>query len=736
MAAQFASSSFEVGLSRIKGIFDISMEDLICGSEDVGNEDFVKKITAGFTKNALLETRRKLYDVAMSVHDGRRTKGSVAKDALRSGSVDCLSKGSHCDTGRGLVNRRVKPAVASDISDLSVYIRDTDSDFPVHMVKRAPVDRKISNKPKESVVDDDNISLIENVNESDVSLDSASEIRSEGGEIDSPQTLRERYIITEEVAKSDSDNPSVSIVALKESGTSTSDLCSYRSISTQTDEEIPQTGGVEIAPTIRAEIKYPRHPSPDTNPPSELQVPLAQVSQENRPPENTVDSNASMMDPNDPMFELSQKLNRLDKKMNLIEREHMFEIMSLKSEQATLRAEFSDALGKRQSHNNQQSNANRAGNPPCSRERMSVKEDIAAISSSNATDHAEEGDWGDYRNTNFVFTQDSQGVTVVTRETPAHQILRKYRPDAVNASDVVIDPIPPNGPCNPPQKVVTYVKADPTPAPQQARRAEQFDNGTKKPQQIKKLPSSDTGPARGQVSVTTRHVAQKGKNSDSSGPNTGATRRRATAQDMFNDERQLSADNVGALAKRQRLEGGVDLYDVDNGSAVDTKGNSKCSTSVSDSDDCMDDQSEKSPSKGTFAEMAAKNSWKVVSYSKSPEQKKGTLPTISGSDDSDTKELYVQGLSVRNYRKHKELEDAVKEYCGLRSVKTQFQRVVVYKNNRKTVGCRIVVCLEDVDKVYARGFWPRGVHIREWYNDKPDEKDKYFVSCSESDENQ
>ena len=105
---------------------------------------------------------------------------------------------------------------------------------------------------------------------------------------------------------------------------------------------------------------------------------------------------------------------------------------------------------------------------------------------------------------------------------------------------------------------------------------------------------------------------------------------------------------------------------------------------------------------------------------------------IAGVIDDNTKEYLVNGISVKNFKTHGGLEEAVKVYCEERKINTAYHRVITFKNNKKTVGCKITVKICDAGKMFKNGFWPKGV--REWFDQKPNEKERYFDSSDEADE--
>ena len=728
MAAQFLSCEERDGITRIKGILDKKLEDIILGYREENHSDFCKEVTASFTKNALLETRRKLFDVAIAVEDERKTKGPVARDAVRKVSDERPEGEAQCLATRGLVNRRVKPAVSNDIADLVAYVGGTTKKFPMQMVKSLAERKKVGTSI-EGEIDDKDASLIEQVDISDLSLESASEIcvtpTVQSGRSAIQQRV-ERFVIEETNPQTDKDTVDcqipVTIVALKELSTSTEDLIRVRSIAIQTDPVI-----------VRA---YDRTGQDSEDSEDGTNTSPVDTDVSKNYPVPTVSSRAEsiMMEPLDDMFELDQKCERLDRKICLVEREQKRELSSLKAEQSTLRAEIAEYCSKKGTGKSTKPGSKViTPNISVNRRSNASESDMSALNSRNDTDD-DCNDWGDIHSGSMVYTQNTQGVMVVTRETPAHRILKRNPPVARNDRQ---------GACG-----GSSAESGGAPNTSRGGRIEPGgDNrmgtrGNPRNERVaveqnendRKRGAPQTGPTRGS-SILRKQDNSKPENVNNDRRQKNVSdNQRITAAEAMSDSDQHSDESGGYDAKRIRM-------DTSNGTTRQEKNTPSCSRSEHDvsivhcepsnsSGECIVD----GDANNSYADMAAKEPWKIASYNKSPAKKKKMLPIISGADDSDCKDLLVQGLSCKNYKLHKDLEEAVKVYCEERKVSSLYQRVIVFKNYKKTVGCRIRVNTSDANKVYARGFWPKGINVREWYDVKPTERERYFVSECESDE--
>ena len=101
---------------------------------------------------------------------------------------------------------------------------------------------------------------------------------------------------------------------------------------------------------------------------------------------------------------------------------------------------------------------------------------------------------------------------------------------------------------------------------------------------------------------------------------------------------------------------------------------------------------------------------------------------IKSAPQTKNRELYIKGMSCADYRAYKDLEEAVKWYCKERQVNTIHQRVIIYNKESDSVGIKVVVRESDVDNITSRGFWPEGIWIRDWSDEKPSGRDRFFGS--------
>ena len=137
----------------------------------------------------------------------------------------------------------------------------------------------------------------------------------------------------------------------------------------------------------------------------------------------------------------------------------------------------------------------------------------------------------------------------------------------------------------------------------------------------------------------------------------------------------------------------------------------------------------------SFAVVASEATWLTVGSNGNKDKgKKREYPAIKSAAPPRNRELYVKGMSCANFKMHKDLEEAVKWYCKDRSVNTIHQRVIMYNRDNDSVGIKVVVCEGDDEKMTAKGFWPEGIWIRDWSDEKPTERERYFGNRSSSDE--
>ena len=78
-------------------------------------------------------------------------------------------------------------------------------------------------------------------------------------------------------------------------------------------------------------------------------------------------------------------------------------------------------------------------------------------------------------------------------------------------------------------------------------------------------------------------------------------------------------------------------------------------------------------------------------------------------------------------KSQKDLEESVRVYCNARNATPIYHRVIAFRAGRNRVGCKFVVKIEDEPTVRATNFWPKGVSIRDWYENP----NKYSSSDTE-----
>ena len=136
--------------------------------------------------------------------------------------------------------------------------------------------------------------------------------------------------------------------------------------------------------------------------------------------------------------------------------------------------------------------------------------------------------------------------------------------------------------------------------------------------------------------------------------------------------------------------------------------------------------------KTSYAEVASDGEWNTQGGRNNGKSRKRDYPGIKSAPLNKNRELYIRGMSCADYRAYKDLEEAVKWYCKERKVNTIHQRVIVYNKENDSVGLKVVVRESDVENISSRGFWPEGITIRNWSDEKPRGRERFFVSDQSS----
>ena len=131
--------------------------------------------------------------------------------------------------------------------------------------------------------------------------------------------------------------------------------------------------------------------------------------------------------------------------------------------------------------------------------------------------------------------------------------------------------------------------------------------------------------------------------------------------------------------------------------------------------------------KKSYARVVTEQGWTIVAGNQSNGKgPKHDFPPIKSAAPSRNKELYVRGMSCANFKLHRDLEEAVKWYCRERDIVTIHQRVIMYNKDSDSVGIKVVVKEQDVEKFMSKGFWPDGISVREWSEGKPTARERFF----------
>ena len=233
MAALFLSSDEMQGIHALSDTIDEKLIEFLSSRDSKNLAIISKQINVNFTKSALLEARRNIYDYAVEKEKGNRALATNEKDATSIDSDERLGIHMHDMSKWQLTNHGTKPRITVDIMRLSLFIDDPREEFPTQVLATMVAKAKAKpNTSKSSTIS----SCLTDVEQSIV--------RNAEGDVVDPVSIQkefERFVIRE-VCGSDTqnlppDNIPVSVTKLTETGTSTRDLVSTRTFAaTQTDE--------------------------------------------------------------------------------------------------------------------------------------------------------------------------------------------------------------------------------------------------------------------------------------------------------------------------------------------------------------------------------------------------------------------------------------------------------------------------------------------------------------------
>ena len=462
------------------------------------------------------------------------------------------------------------------------------------------------------------------------------------------------------------------VTALCDTGTSTRDLCKYVNTASQTDE----SGSNDSSNGILDNVHIPESESAE-----DMSRKRTAMERDNR------DVLDQIGECEKALVRIDKRCDNAEKKMAIVEHEHEKEMAILKSEQSNIRGEIK-SLKAKLSTQKSAANEYRAG-PKTKPNKRSEK-----VTSVPDAPDGNGGSWDPELSTVTVMTQDSQGDPVLTRATPIHTISGEEPERRVQRGV---------------RTLREYFPAKP----------EGYETGKKADRKAKDV--SSTSSVAQQQSADMRSSCAKcdcsaASTSKQACPNTQAGviktgNRVSNSADMLDDQHNDLHGNMPDFAPSERKSAQSEAQSKQAGSPVKEK----------------------------YSKVVTRNGWTTPTGNnngKNSPEKAGqrSFPMIASLAENDTKEYLVRGLSVKNFRTHRDLEQSVKHYCNERNVATEYQRVITFKNDKKTVGCKFTIRTSSARKILSGDFWPKGVKVREWYDKKPSERDRFFESSDDSDE--
>ena len=391
MAALFMSSSKQVGNASFSCVRDEKMEKLLASTKDKNREDLKKEIIAGFTKSTLLEFRRKLFEVAVKKAESKMEDNNIPWDEIPETQAEYDQKPSSW----GLRNRKTRPSIAEDSIELAVFIEDPQRDFPMQIVRalsgKEKTEHATSNDDAEQASSDSNSSssvFDENLEFIDTQESLRPDVTESNHTTANPSV--ERFVIRECEADPNASNSEaipVIVTPLCDSGTSTDDLSLLIPIIDPTQASLRRDYGTstdglilrrsEATQTERGMFQEVR--DIDTSPDSfnEDHIEYSSVNRSRDKPEQPANNMAYR--------ELQVRCEKAEARLVEIENQHQREITDLRREQAGIRKDlYKISTGAEQPD-------------------------------SQIVEIPDESD--------FVYTQDTQGDTVVTRASSMHREL-------------------------------------------------------------------------------------------------------------------------------------------------------------------------------------------------------------------------------------------------------------------------------------------------------------------------
>ena len=431
--------------------------------------------------------------------------------------------------------------------------------------------------------------------------------------------------------------------------------------------------------------------------------------------------------------DLEEKYESVVKRLAFVEKDHTREICELKAEQrrlAYLGVGTTDSCSPRRKRFRRHSSDGSVSVDGCQSQQKDCAVDF------DPTD--DDSVWDVSECDVIVNTQDSQGNRVATRATPLHlKEMRKADNSArVSNTNVVTRAMSQSKPQSRPDaridsrsggvldnRYADGMEAEPTPSTSTAvglYKSTQFVDGMEDMPPPKASSDKQSGTrtrsngygAQGnrprQSSPPAKQHQGKQNSIGARQPNTNKNKvpnapssgdRRPDKQST--NERSKPINNPPPKPSRNAPE-------MDSGSGAQTN-----SAGMSEGD---------KGEKDLFTLVVTRNGWSKGIGNGNDKGNKKPLKPICGLVDSDTKEMFVKGLKCAGFRTRNELEESIKAYVEEKGIFLIHHRVLSFKSSRTTVGCKMIVSNEDVDKISSKGFWPPGIWIREWFDFPSDDE--------------
>ena len=695
MDACFMSSDEREGFSALKGELDSKIESIL-GRLTKGNYDQVaKEILSNFTKSALLESRKKIFSCVVAKDEKKRslaTNKRTVNKGVPSDKATSLGPDLHL---RRLVNRRSKPRIADDIVSMVLHIKHPGDAFPEQILQKQ--DTKRAESPNE----DPEIEL-----ETEIVDDWADDFDADG-----PEDLGndEQIVVT--------------TTKLRDSHTSTTDLVLTRTIATQTIVSDLR----KEALAVEARCNLPQA-TPNVDKPASNEVEESESASHPPSPASSPHSERSILEYIDEEYEslkmsksarkidstnnekqlvaLNDKYNAMMRRVIRLEKKHENDIKTLRDE---LQARHEGPPRRRHSESDMTSPKTPFGEHEADPFDCSTESDTSV--------------WDVSDTDMMVKTQDSQGNPVTTRATPFH-VKEKAASEAKACSCVVSDP-----------KTDTTKSSKIVSAPS-IRNRNTRPTTTRRNERPGEFPPD---PTQGNTTSARPRMIDA-----AASRNTRDTSRMQTSGGEIITERAAKPgtttrpDNKRVKdtdPKRRKLNAEINSQPGTSGYQPTNTTNTMSSSGKCASTPEHDNTDNENAINKSFAVVASEGTWLTVGSNGNKDKgKKREYPAIKSAAPPRNRELYVKGMSCANFKMHKDLEEAVKWYCKDRSVNTIHQRVIMYNRDNDSVGIKVVVREGDVEKMTAKGFWPEGIWIRDWSDEKPTERERYFGNRSSSDE--